>query len=408
MGVCQSNEAPTEVNQTANETTGDTTLNPSDYLCNAKVKIDYDKEDEMIKNSKMRATKCADIHFSKHSNSNSKSKLPKRIRIVHMSDSHESHQQYISDIPKGDIFIHSGDFYNHIRGKKKDKNNNNTNNNDAENKENKEQKEENKEEKKEESLALIETNNLDELNKFMKNIINDKYNFKYKIFVSGNHEERLDNCDKYKICQILFNSSKTIYLENDMINIYNINFFGSPINNSQSNTNGYSLFNRNKYNTLINNIRKDKKNNPNINNNYANSIISGNINIDKQAELEVKESLINEMNDELKRHWKETIPLNTNILITHCPPYGILDLAWIKYNNNTLCQLCNRKHRRFDHWGCKELADCVKNDLKECKVHLFGHVHDENGNKIIGNTLFVNSAMDVEPNIHYFDVFFDL
>lgn len=50
------------------------------------------------------------------------------------------------------------------------------------------------------------------------------------------------------------------------------------------------------------------------------------------------------------------IPENTNILVTHGPPYGILDLNMQK-----------------QHTGCKDLLNQV---LKiKPKLHIFGHIH---------------------------------
>lgn len=54
------------------------------------------------------------------------------------------------------------------------------------------------------------------------------------------------------------------------------------------------------------------------------------------------------------------IPDDTNVLITHSPPYGILDT------------FCGR------HLGCPMLLERVR-QLEKLKVHCFGHIHGANG-----------------------------
>lgn len=67
------------------------------------------------------------------------------------------------------------------------------------------------------------------------------------------------------------------------------------------------------------------------------------------------------------------IPTDTNILITHTPPYGILDLNYF----NTRCGSMTLK--------------AVVDEIKP-KLHVFGHIHGDYGMKKIGSTLFVNAA----------------
>lgn len=63
---------------------------------------------------------------------------------------------------------------------------------------------------------------------------------------------------------------------------------------------------------------------------------------------------------ELKEYW-DKIPDDVDILITHSPPYGMLDQC--------------SDYRRV---GCKHLADRVMN-LKNLKLHVFGHIHEAYG-----------------------------
>lgn len=68
--------------------------------------------------------------------------------------------------------------------------------------------------------------------------------------------------------------------------------------------------------------------------------------------------------DELKAHW-DAIPEDTDVLITHCPPYDILDME--------------SEPRRC---GSLTLADRVK-QLKNLKHHVFGHIHEAYGQKTV-------------------------
>ncbi len=45
--------------------------------------------------------------------------------------------------------------------------------------------------------------------------------------------------------------------------------------------------------------------------------------------------------------------------------------------------------------------------MENIKVHLFGHVHDQIGWKIVEDTMFVNSAMDLGQTPHFFDLIID-
>lgn len=62
----------------------------------------------------------------------------------------------------------------------------------------------------------------------------------------------------------------------------------------------------------------------------------------------------------LKAKW-ECIPQHTDVLITHTPPYGIMDQA----ADGTLC-------------GCEELLTAVKERVRP-RLHVFGHIHEGHG-----------------------------
>jgi Icc-related predicted phosphoesterase len=76
----------------------------------------------------------------------------------------------------------------------------------------------------------------------------------------------------------------------------------------------------------------------------------------------------------IRKHW-EMIPADTDILITHCPPFGILDFD-----------------DRGKHEGCQDLLEIVQQKVKP-RLHIFGHLHDAHGQIQIGETLFVNASI---------------
>ena len=67
------------------------------------------------------------------------------------------------------------------------------------------------------------------------------------------------------------------------------------------------------------------------------------------------------------------IPLDTDVLITHCPPYGILD-----FDDNI-------------NFGDEQLLERVS--AISPRLHLFGHIHAQHGRKEIGPTIFYNAAI---------------
>lgn len=69
----------------------------------------------------------------------------------------------------------------------------------------------------------------------------------------------------------------------------------------------------------------------------------------------------------------ESIPLNTQILMTHQPPYSILDDPPASPSK-----------------GNKKLLKKVQ--TIQPQIHLFGHIHAGYGQKEIGSTLFLNAS----------------
>lgn len=78
----------------------------------------------------------------------------------------------------------------------------------------------------------------------------------------------------------------------------------------------------------------------------------------------------------------QMIPEDTDVLITHGPPYGILDLA-----------------PGDRHVGCEELEARIYKmwgNTEKLKIHVFGHLHGSYGTGRIGNVRFYNAAICTE------------
>jgi Icc-related predicted phosphoesterase len=77
-----------------------------------------------------------------------------------------------------------------------------------------------------------------------------------------------------------------------------------------------------------------------------------------------------ERGETIKKVW-DKIPNDTDVLITHGPPHGILDL-------NSEREKC----------GCEELLLAV-NRVRP-KIHIFGHIHEAYGEVKLNGTHFIN------------------
>ena len=79
--------------------------------------------------------------------------------------------------------------------------------------------------------------------------------------------------------------------------------------------------------------------------------------------------------DEIRAVWGK-IPDDTDILITHGPPYGILDSTDLD-----------------DHVGCRALLSRVQ--AIRPKLHVFGHIHEGHGKEQVDeqSTIFVNASI---------------
>lgn len=190
----------------------------------------------------------------------------KKMSIVHISDTHNYHRELQNDLPAADMIIHSGDVS--MYGEPK------------------------------------------EVDDFAKWFIGLDY--KYKIFIAGNHDYCLYD-QKAKAIQSHL-PANCYYLYNSGVKINGINFWGEPF------------------------FMEDE-----IDNRFLKT--------------------------------KKRIPVDTDILISHRPPYGILDTS-------------------FKSFGCPDLLLAVLRIAP--RYHLFGHVHDAYGIDKAQATTFINAALTNE------------
>ena len=142
---------------------------------------------------------------------------------------------------------------------------------------------------------------------------------KHKILIAGNHDFNFEiPVNKFDTLEIL-KQNKIVYLENSEIIIEGIKIYGTP---------DQPYF----YNWAF-----------------------------------------NKTSDELVESYSN-IPKDTDILITHCPPEGILDYV-----------------SGQGHVGSKELMDRV--NIVKPNYHIFGHIHEEFGKEYIDNVTYINASL---------------
>lgn len=161
-----------------------------------------------------------------------------------------------------------------------------------------------------------------------------KQKFQYKIFIAGNHDFFFEKANEVEIQNAI--PANIIYLHDSGIEINGIKIWGSPVTPKFFNW----AFNR------------------------------------KRGE-------------EIRKHW-ELIPSNTDILMTHGPAYGFLDMTGDE-----------------KHTGCQDLLRRLL--VIKPKFHVFGHIHESYGNiKRSGiqliNASLVNEAYDLIHKPFVFDV----
>lgn len=139
---------------------------------------------------------------------------------------------------------------------------------------------------------------------------------KHKICIAGNHDGCFETVPT--IARDIMQRHWVTYLEDSGVTIDGIKFWGSPIT-------------------------------PEFNNWYFNRARGA----------------------QIKRHW-DLIPDDTDVLITHGPPHGVLDKCPMSV-------------------GCEELLKAVQR--VQPRIHAFGHIHEGGGARQIGPTHFINCSM---------------
>lgn len=80
--------------------------------------------------------------------------------------------------------------------------------------------------------------------------------------------------------------------------------------------------------------------------------------------------------DQDRKIYMEAIPEDTEVLITHAPPYGHLDMV--------------KTEDAVVNVGCNHLLRAL--NRSEIKLHVFGHVHESAGVKTKDGTVLVNAS----------------
>lgn len=140
---------------------------------------------------------------------------------------------------------------------------------------------------------------------------------RHKLLVAGNHDWPLQEADSHQFFKLL---ESVIYLEDSGIEIDGLKFWGSPWQPEFCN--------------------------------WAFNLPRGR---------------------QLAEVWAQ-IPDDTDVLITHSPPYGILD-----------------RIDTGEHVGCEDLETAL--ERVKPKLHIFGHIHEDYGMLTINGTTFVNASI---------------
>ena len=143
---------------------------------------------------------------------------------------------------------------------------------------------------------------------------------KHKVLIAGNHDWFFEDAPAETIKYVL---PKTLYLQDSFVEIDGLKIYGSP---------------------------------------WQPRFYDWAFNLNRGAEIAQK--------------W-QLIPDDTDVLITHGPPFGVLDLA-------------PRGSLPDENTGCEELIKVVTR-IKP-KLHVFGHIHHSYGAAEISGVQFANAA----------------
>lgn len=182
---------------------------------------------------------------------------------------------------------------------------------------------------------LDELSNLNDFFSTLKSL------YKEIILVAGNHDWCFEK-EPEKSREIITNA---IYLQDEEVVVDNVKFYGSP------------------WQPWFHNWAFNFPNpNPRLTKDYS------------MAEVEKEFGKRKVLAARVAWDTWDKIPKDTNVLITHGPPFKILDETI--QNTNAGCVYLGNKIAR----------------LSQLKAHIFGHIHHAYGRKKIGNKHFVNAA----------------
>ena len=151
-----------------------------------------------------------------------------------------------------------------------------------------------------------------------------KTSFKHIVMIAGNHDWCFQNEDKQEARQILKDYT---YLQDELAMIDGLYFYGSP---------------------------------------WQPEFCNWAFNLPRGKQLQEK--------------WNR-IPTFTDVLITHGPPYGVLD----SIQDNSF-------HKVGKSLGDQDLEDVLL-DKVHPKLHVFGHIHSSHGQVELLNTIYVNASI---------------
>jgi Icc-related predicted phosphoesterase len=90
---------------------------------------------------------------------------------------------------------------------------------------------------------------------------------------------------------------------------------------------------------------------------------------------------------DIDRHW-QMIPDDVDVLITHGPPYGILDMVRMR---GTKVRSTGDPHQ-----GCEDLKRRIA-QLSRLKLHVCGHLHEGYGREEHNGVQYVNASKGYHP-----------
>lgn len=93
-------------------------------------------------------------------------------------------------------------------------------------------------------------------------------------------------------------------------------------------------------------------------------------------------AFMDERGTAINKYWS-MIDSDTDILVTHGPPYGVLDQVGSFFGSK-------------EHVGCEMLLPAV--ERVKPKYHVFGHIHEGHGQLELKDTTFINAAQCNEYN----------